>query len=463
MTGDVERTLAGGELRTVDAGKGARRSMTPGGLWRRLRTDALFATSTAIMVATVITSGAGYVLWLVVARTMGSEVSGDGAAVTSLMMAVALLAAVGAAAAMIQWLPLAADGAAWRRRVTAGAVATGVLSVVGGLVAIAVMRLLTDSLPALTTAAGSLMFVLGVLVTAMCTLYDYICVSEKRGPLMLLRNAIASLLRLPLVFLPISADGVPLQILFAWCASGLISLIVCVPIFRGLDPGRSLVRPVFRGLAPEIRLMGASVAGQHMVTVTAMLGAYLLPVVVVDRLSATENAYFYVTWMLGSLFSIVSPAVATALFASASADPTEILSATRRSLLIIGGLLSAPIAAYLIGGRWLLGLFGPEYADQGWTLLVLLTIAALPDALTNVAVAVLRATNRIASAIWLNGGMLAVTLVLSFVLLPKMGIVAVGVAWIIAQTGGAVWAAWALVRSPGGQAAPGRGGEVASG
>ena len=135
---------------------------------------------------------------------------------------------------------------------------------------------------------------------------------------------------------------------------------------------------------------------------------------------------------------------ATALFASAAADPAQIRAATRRSLLIIGGLLTGPILAYLLGGRLLLGLFGDDYADHGALLLVLLTAAAIPDAITNVAVAVLRATDRIAAAVWLNGLMLFGTLLLSFVLLPVFGIVAVGISWLVAQSVGAVWAAFAL-------------------
>lgn len=418
----------------------------PGSPWRRLRTDALFGTSVAIMASTVITSGLGYVLWLVVARVFGQQVSGDGAAVTSLMMAVSLLAAVGAAAAMIQWLPQAHDAVAWRRRVTAGLLATVVLSVVGGLLAVAIMLLITDSMPALRTLPGAALFVVGVLFTALGTLFDYVSISEQRGGFMLLRNGIASVARLPLIFVPVVVDGVSMQILLAWTVAAALSLAITVPLFRGRSAGRSLMRPVRDGLLPELRLMGSSVAGQHLITVTAMLGAYLLPVVVVDRLSAVDNAYFYITWMLGSLFSIISPAVSTALFASAAADPTEIRAATRRSLLIIGGLLTVPILAYLLGGRLLLGLFGEDYAEQGWLLLVLLTAAAIPDAITNVAVAVLRATDRITAAVWLNGSMLLGTLVLSFLLLPHLGIVAVGVSWLIAQALGAVWAAVALRR-----------------
>ena len=43
--------------------------------------------------------------------------------------------------------------------------------------------------------------------------------------------------------------------------------------------------------------------------------ALVLPVLVVLRLGVTLNAYFYITWMVGGVFFMVSPSVAAALFA----------------------------------------------------------------------------------------------------------------------------------------------------
>ncbi len=60
--------------------------------------------------------------------------------------------------------------------------------------------------------------------------------------------------------------------------------------------------------------------------------------------------------------------------------------------------------------------------------------------MTNIAVSVLRATGRLGTAVALNGTMMLATLVASTLLLPHLGIAAVGWSWLAAQSAGAVWA-----------------------
>jgi O-antigen/teichoic acid export membrane protein len=190
--------------------------------------------------------------------------------------------------------------------------------------------------------------------------------------------------------------------------------------------------------------MRTSLLGQHLITIAAMLGGYVLPILVVARVSPEANAYFYATWMLGSVFFMISPAVSTSLFAEVASDPGAVAAAARRSAKIIGALLVVPMVIYLVAGGLLLRLFGPDYPAEGRLLLIVLTLSAIPDAVTNLAVAVLRATGRMRTALWLNVAMLVGALTLAWVLLPVIGIVAAGVGWIVAQVAGASWvlASW---------------------
>ncbi len=61
--------------------------------------------SVALMGNTVVTSALGYVFWIVVARMFDTEAGGTAAATTSAIQATVLTASVGAAAALVEWLP----------------------------------------------------------------------------------------------------------------------------------------------------------------------------------------------------------------------------------------------------------------------------------------------------------------------------------------------------------------------
>ncbi|WP_156753623.1 hypothetical protein [Actinokineospora pegani] len=410
----------------------------PRSLRERLAGDTMLRNSIAIMATTVVTSVLGYAFWLVVARTSSPEVSGAGAAATSALQAAALFAAVGAAAAMVEWLPRSASTAQWRTRLTVGVAVAVVGGVVGGLFVVVLLGHLLGTLPALTTPVGAVLFCLGTVFFAVGTVYDYAAVAERHGVMMLGRNALFTGLRLPLVVVPWLLPGTGDQILTAWAAGAGLSLLLALVGFRRSTHGRHL-RPSTAGFGDALRQMRTSLLGQHLITVAAMMGAYLLPILVVARVSAEANAYFYATWMLGSVFFMVSPAVSTSLFAEAAGSPRAAAAAATRSLKIIGALLVVPVVVYLLGGGLLLSLFGQDYPGQGRLLLVLLTLSAIPDALTNIAVAVLRATERMRAALWLNSAMLLAALIGSWLLLPSLGIVAVGWSWLGAQTIGALW------------------------
>jgi Na+-driven multidrug efflux pump len=62
----------------------------------------------------------------------------------------------------------------------------------------------------------------------------------------------------------------------------------------------------------------------------------------------------------------------------------------------------------------------------------------LPDAVSNVAVVVCRVTRRLEYSSALNIAILVMTLAGAWVLMPPLGIAGVGVAWLAAQTVGAI-------------------------
>jgi O-antigen/teichoic acid export membrane protein len=388
--------------------------------------DPLLRNSLAIMATSLVTSLLGYVFWLVVAHTSTAAVTGAGAAATSALQATALFASVGAAASMIEWLPRTRSALEWRQRHTAGFVVAAGGALLGSLVTVAVLGHLLGTLPALASVEGGLLFTLGTVAFALGTLVDYVAVAEKRGGRMLLRNVLFTGLRIPLVLVPLVTD----HILAAWAVAGVLSLGVGLLGFRGF---------AFGALGAHLLEMRHSLVGQHLITITAMLTTYVLPILVVARVSAEANAYFYATWMLGSVFFMISPAVSTSLFAETVGPAADLRALTVRCIKIVAALVVLPMVAYLAGGGLLLRMFGPDYPAAGQVLLVLLTLSVVPDAVTNIAVAVLRSTGRIRVALRLNVLMLAGCLAASWLLLPVLGIVAVGWAWIGAQLLGAAW------------------------
>ena len=100
-----------------------------------------------------------------------------------------------------------------------------------------------------------------------------------------------------------------------------------------------------------------------------------------------------------------------------------------------------------MAGNLVLSAFGHVYAVEGYSLLVILAISAFPDAVTSIYVSVLRVRNRLWVAAQLYGLMAVGALAMTWVLLPIMGITAVGVSWLATQGAGSLFVWWDSRRS----------------
>lgn len=96
-------------------------------------------------------------------------------------------------------------------------------------------------------------------------------------------------------------------------------------------------------------------------------------------------------------------------------------------------ILVPAVMLILVLADKLLLLFGGSYSESATTLLRILAISALPLAINVIYLAIKRVQMRLKLIIGLTAFVAIVTLGLSYLLLPQMGINGVGVAWLISQ------------------------------
>ena len=404
-------------------------------LARRLRSDSLLRNSIYLMGSTVATSAIGYLYWVVAAHIYTVHDVGLASAFIAAMTLTSTFANMGIGSTLVQMLPHRQAGYAWSLTLNV-CIAMGTLtSLLGGIVvAIALPLLSSQFTVANYHATYILIFIAGVILSTVAVLLDQTFVAERATGNMAVRNAAFALLKLPIMVLlvQVGALGILSSWVMALAASLLLVGLVLVP---RLKRGYCLA---MRGMTRQIQPMLSSLAGHHFINLGGTLPMYLLPVFVAVKLSATDNAYFYTTWMLGSLFFMVSSAVATALFSEGSHAASKVMRKVYASTVIIGMLLGPILLAFLLGGRYILSLFGPGYAWRGLPLLMILMVSAVPDAITNIYVSLLRVQERLRLAALLNLCMASFTLVLAWILLPVLGIAGAGWAWLIAQSVGSL-------------------------
>ncbi len=429
------------------------------GFLHQARQDSLVRNSVWLMLSAVITSALGYLFWAVAAHTFTRQDIGVASAVISLCSTSAMLTYLGPSAMLVEWLPPRERSSGWTRVLVRVCVITAVVTVAATAAAIPFLLGSPDyhgyfraGLPVTAALAGAGAWTL-------INLFAGAFIAARQAGRYLSMQIVISVAKLLLVLPAAAAIAGAAGLVAAWVTSAVLG--VCVGA-AWLIPRMRLGRPRGRyprrqpAARPRCRLRlrrrarhrrpaslpstqsAGRLLGQHLTSVGGAVTPLCLPVLVVLRLGATQNAYFYIAWLVGGIFFMVSPSVASALFAEGVRAGSDLRMVVFRALRVIAALLCPAMVVTVAGGKLILALFGAMYATAGYGLLVLLAVSAIPDAVSNIAVAVCRVTNRLVFSAAVNLAIFTVTLAGAWVLLPGLGIAGAGVAWLGAQTLGAL-------------------------
>jgi O-antigen/teichoic acid export membrane protein len=428
-----------------------------------VRSDSLARNSLYMMASTVVTAGLGYVFWIVTAHVFTTAQVGIGSAVISLCSTVALLTYLGSWATLIERLHAYERSRKWTTVIVRICAITAALTAAVAAAAVPVLARSKSYGSFFHAAPMVLIAVVGAAAWTLVNLFSAAFIASRRADGLLSIQTLVSVVKVLLV-VPIAIAGRGAdEIVGAWVGSALLGVAIgAVWLLPRLGLGR---RPlgaishrshqagaggqagVSRRLAgrarhrQRLRPSAAAVGrllGQHLTSVGGAATPLVLPILVVLRLGVTPNAYFYITWMIGGVFFMVSPSVSAALFAETVRAGSDLATVVMRAFRITSCLLIPAMVVMIAGGKIILGVFGPHYASAGYGLLILLAISALPDAVSNIAVAVFRVTKRLNYSASLNVGIMITTVAGAWFLMPPLGIAGAGAAWLGAQVLGAI-------------------------
>ncbi|BCJ42095.1 hypothetical protein GCM10010168_65270 [Actinoplanes ianthinogenes] len=400
---------------------------------RRVLDDSLARNSLLIMATTVANGGLGYLYWMLAARAVPQPQVGTATALISAATAISMLANLGAGHMFIQRLPGSAPDV-WSRIVggglLAGCAATAAVATAGAVL----VPMAAANFGFLGRPAGAVALICAATAVTATTLLDNVYVAHRAGHGMFVRNLVLAAGKIGALaaMLAVGAHSAGAVVL-SWTLP--ILLVSAATLSAGLGRLRPGVRLRLSGLGAELPHLRAALTGHHLINLTQAGPAALLPVLVTARLGAGATAHFYLAWMTASMLFMVSPAVAAALYAERTNAERVGLG---RAALVVLAMVGAPAALLLAAGDRILGLFSAGYAAEGGLLLQILVLAAIPDAVTNLAVAHWRSRGEFRLCRRLNVVRAVCCLALTWLLLPGVGVTGAGVAWLVGQSAGAL-------------------------
>ncbi len=389
----------------------------------------LYRNALYLMLSSAVLALSGFFFWAVAARLYPVEGVGLASAAISAMGLLALLSTLGLDYGLIRFLPQAGDTS--RNMINTCFTAGGIAAIALSLLFLAGLPLWSPAL--ISMRAQPVFFAAFVVFTVGATLQTFTrqtFVAERKAEFALWQGLIFGLVR----FIPLVALA-GLFHSFGIFASWGIAFGIAVPlgIFLFLPKVQAGYRPLpavsKQALADMMHFSSTNYAANILWAIPGLV----LPLMVVGLLGAESTAYFYIAWAVANILSMIPGAASFSLFAEGSYNQGTLGGDMKRALkLVLVLLIPTIIIISALAGKILL-LFGTAYSENATRLLQILAISALPLSLNYIYFSAKRVEMRMKGVVALSGFIVVTTLALSFVLLPRLGILGAGVSYIVAQ------------------------------
>lgn len=349
---------------------------------------------------TAVTSGLGFVYWLLAARLFAPGAVGLASASISAMTLLGYLGMLGLGTMLMGELPNHRGHES--RLINTAFLASGVTGLALGVVfALIAPSLITDFRPLRSSVGMVTVFALGVGLSSGTMVADQALIGLLRGSVQFGRNAVFAIVKL--LALGLAAvwlyQRTGIAIYVTWIIGNLVSTagVAVVGSVRGWFDISA--RPEWSALGGLRR----AALGHHALNLTLQLPVLGLPIVVTATLTAAFNAYFYVAWMVAVSFIWVAPAaLSVVLYAVSSNTPAALGRAIRFTvgISIVAGVLTNAVLPS-IGDR-ILELFGGPYVAHAGASLQILALAVFPLVVKDHFVNLCRLDRRLATtAAWI--------------------------------------------------------------
>ena len=395
---------------------------------RQLLHIPLYSNALYLMVANVFSALCGYAFWIIAARFYPTEEVGLASAVIAAMGLLSSLANLGLGYGLIRFLPHSGvkTNSLLNSSFTISIIASLLIALIflGGLGFWSPALLFLRRDPMLIAA-----YIIFTIAFTLKWTASEALVAKRRSSFVLVGEIIFNLLRLPLIILMS-------EVFHSFGIFGSYSISLWVALLFNILLFLPRVQPSYRPrltIGREINELVHFSSGNYLANLLKGTPGMVLPIMIINILGAESTAYYYIAWLITSALIMVVEATSFSLFAEGSHEEQRLGLNVGRSLkMLFLILVPAVILVWAFADKLLLA-FGSSYSESATTLLRILTLSIIPLAINTVYFSIKRVEKKLTILIAATAFLAVATLALSYILLFRMGITGIGIAWLTSQ------------------------------
>ena len=387
-----------------------------------LKSNQLFTNSFYLLLASGAVAGFGFVFWTVVARVFADSDVGLAATLLSLSSLISLLSLAGFDTTFVRFLSKSE-----RREdyTNSGLIIASLLSVVLSVIFLIGFPLYAPDLVfVLANPLFIAAFILFNVFTTLNTLTNSIFLAHRKAQYTFLVNILFSLVKALLPFVAIGGGAMAIFTVSGVAQIVGVGLSFWVMAYK-FDHHFSL-----RIHSDILRLSKKYSLSVYVSSIFNLLPPTILPLILTAQLGPESSAYYYMAFTIATLLFTIAYSAMQSVFAESSHAEAHLFEYLKKALKVLVVTMVPMAIALGIIAPYLLQVFGVRYAQEGSVLLQLLALSSIAVALYSAAGTVFKVRHAVGALLWMNVVYAAVVIGFSVLLIPSMGLEAVGWSWL---------------------------------
>jgi O-antigen/teichoic acid export membrane protein len=376
----------------------------------------------------------GLVFWIVAAHTVSSTDIGLATAVISLVTLITTLAQFGMDNGLIRFLPTSKN-----RDVLFSTVITitFIVTIIITLVFLIGLNVFSPSLLFLRNGIYPVILILYMALASIYLMQNTAIIALRRGDLYLLQSLI---LGFRIVLLIVFASFGVMGILAALTINYFITFISGLYIISKLGVKFRLMVNL-----ESLKEIFSFSIGTYTADILATAPTAFIPILIVNTIGATDNAYYYIAFTIANLLFQMQNAISTSLFVEGSHN-IPLKQNVIKSIRLNAVILVLALIVIFIFGRYILLIFNKEFSDQSFELLKILGISGIFSAITSIYLSIKRVQKDIKIINYINFLSAAFLIVIGYLFLIRFGLMGIGYTWLIMNVGMCLVIVWLVIK-----------------
>lgn len=389
---------------------------------KRLWADSLYRNSFWLMAGSFSMAGIGFFYWLIAARLYSPEQIGLATTFLSAASLISSLAMLGFGTTLIRYLP---TSDVKEKKINTAFTVVIIASLIIGLIYLLGLSYWTPKLLFIRSSIPlMLLMLLFFPVNTINGITDSVFTALREAHWVFVSNITQSLTKLAVLVL-FASLGV-----WGVIGSNMVAVLVATTLCLFLIISRFKIHLYPLIDKPVLLLVRKFAFGNYLSNIINILPSLILPIIITNVLSPEDTAYFHMPNMIATLLALVPSTIARSYFAESSHANKPI--SFKRPLILTYGILVPVVIFLVLLGKFILHYFGADYAVQGYTYLVLISISILISVIGYFLGSILLLSQNYRGMILSSAVGSGFNIVLSFSLL-RYGIAGVGMASIFTQ------------------------------